>query len=270
MTFPAMILALLAATVAFTNATINTEPVCGNVRPGRYCNNDLSGFKICGGQGEVETASCAADHMCSCGFNRRCDEDEGCVERPKFDAYNGISTDFIALFTGKRLFTFPTGSQDEVLTGHYRQDTTPGDEKMFIQTTFTSGSTSPDRISEVIRVIRKDEAGQFIEVGTKFHIVISFFIYSSLFSSLMRDFNFLSKQVLIQISQMVSFLQLFMSFALDKKYIDDNIILYMLDISKSLAHSYQKLIRDRFLWVYYPFSFEIECFAFIQSVLKNL
>lgn len=96
---------VILATFAFTSATTNTEPSCGNVRPGRYCNKDLSGFKICGETGEVRRVGCHAHYMCPCGFNSRCQGHTRCVERPVFKP-NQIPADFSVSFTGERAYIF--------------------------------------------------------------------------------------------------------------------------------------------------------------------
>ena len=63
------VLVLLVFTVAFAKGQVNTEPKCGEVKPGRYCNKDLSGFIICGENGEMRSASCGPHYRCPCGFN---------------------------------------------------------------------------------------------------------------------------------------------------------------------------------------------------------
>jgi len=157
---------VLIGIVAVTSAKIKTEPECGNIRPGRYCNKDLSGFKICGERGEVERASCDAHYRCPCGFNRRCERDDECIERPKFEP-SQIPSDFTVSFNGRRTFSFPTGFRDENLNGYIRQDTTPGDEKFSMLTTFTDNLKNGSFVKRVQRVIRKDASGKFVEVRLK-------------------------------------------------------------------------------------------------------
>ena len=162
---------LLITTVAFTKGKVKTEPECSSVRPGRYCNEDLSGFKICGENGGMGSSSCDSHYRCSCGFNNRCEEDAKCVRKPKFTD-SEIPSNFIVSFNGIRKFTNPTFFQNQTLNGVILQDTTPGDEKFAMRTNFTNnlriGNLQVGSFVQLVDiVIRKDTSGNFVEVRFK-------------------------------------------------------------------------------------------------------
>ena len=86
-----------------------------------------------------------------------------CVRKPKFTD-SEIPSDFTVSFNGRRQFSFPTGFRDQGSNGVIRQDTTPGDEKFAMQTTFTNNLNNGSFVQLVERVIRKDASGNFVEV----------------------------------------------------------------------------------------------------------
>ena len=178
MTISRMILVLLAATVAFTSADRNREPNCSEVRPGRYCNRDLSGFKICGEHGEMGSSSCSAHYMCPCGFNNRCEDHTSCVQRPKFKPKQ-IPASFSGSFTGRRSFSFPTSSKEEYINGIQCQDATAGDEKYSSLVSFTDAKNISKLIRREVRIIRKDDSGNFVEVRR----LILLFLMSEIFEN---------------------------------------------------------------------------------------
>ena len=154
---------LLVATFAFTKGEVNTEPKCGDVRPGRYCNKDLSGFIFCGENGEMGTSSCSSQYRCPCGFNNRCEEDAKCVIKPNF-VDSEIPSDFTVCFTSKRTFSSPTDFKDQSANGIIHQDTTPGDEKFAFMKTVTDNLNNDAFVIVLERVLRKDASGNFVQV----------------------------------------------------------------------------------------------------------
>ena len=154
---------LLVATVALTKGEVNTEPKCGDVKPGRYCNKDLTGFIVCGENGNVGSYNCSPGYRCPCGFNNRCEKDDKCVRKPKFTD-SEIPSDFTVSFNGIRKFSSPTAFEDQTINGVMRQDTTPGNEKFAMQMTFTDNLRNGSFVRIIQRVFKKDAYGNFVWV----------------------------------------------------------------------------------------------------------
>ena len=162
------VLVLLISTLAFTKGQVNVnkEPECSSVRPGRYCNKDLSGFIVCNRNGQVASYSCSPGYRCPCGFNNLCKVSENCVRKPQFTD-SEIPSDFTVSFNGRRQEVSSTVFEDQGLNGVIRQDLTPGDEKFAIRITFTDNLKNGIFVRRNERVIRKTPNGNFIEVSFK-------------------------------------------------------------------------------------------------------